>query len=130
MIYLWVRGYGWKEFDLSDKNALDERTIKIGDGAKIGNGAEIGDRGEIGDRAEIGNGAEPVCIYITGSRHRLAYWGDDRIDIGCRSLSISGWLEDGLSVAQGEGYSEAEIDEYRGYVEFVNRVHGEKQDAQ
>jgi hypothetical protein len=40
MIYLWVNGVGWKEFALTDTEALKERGIIIGDGARIGKEAK------------------------------------------------------------------------------------------
>ncbi|MDR2943454.1 MAG: hypothetical protein LBV17_12805, partial [Treponema sp.] len=56
MIYLWVKDEGWKEFELTDAEALKERGIYIGNGVSIGNEASIGNGVSIGNEASIGNG--------------------------------------------------------------------------
>jgi hypothetical protein len=131
---------------------------KIGNGAQIGYGAEIGNGAEIGSRAQIGygakigcgvkigngaqigygakicNGAEPVIIYIIGSRFPVSYWGENRVDIGCTSRSIENWLTDYTGIAEENNFTAEEIEEYRGYVEFIKSVHqretGKKQQGQ
>jgi UDP-3-O-[3-hydroxymyristoyl] glucosamine N-acyltransferase len=165
MIYLWVTGEGWKEFELTDTAELEKRGISIGnkasignrarigngasigDEASIGNGASIGDeasignRARIGDRAMIGNGArigngasigdearigneaKPIIIYIIGSRYPVSYWGEDRVDIGCQSRSIDAWLNDNTDIVKEYNFTVGEVEEYRGYVEFIKSVH-------
>ena len=196
MIYLWVQGEGWKEFELTDTEALKERGISIdarvtisagafiGAGATIrelatiGAGAFIGERATINARATIGRGAtihkgatinagafigegafidvratigidatvgrgatikarafigrgavigdyeKPTCIYITGTEFPVSYWGEDRIDIGCESLSINDWLgKEGKKQAAKENFSETEIAEYKRYIKFIKQVH-------
>ena len=154
MIYLWVDGDGWKEFELTDAEALKERRISIGDrasignkasigsgasigdGARIGYGASIGDKASIGDGASIGNkasigsgarigyGATPKIIYIIGSNYPVSYWGEDRIDIGCKSLAIDEWLGSrGAAAGIENNFTPEEIEEYRAYAEFIKGVH-------
>jgi NDP-sugar pyrophosphorylase family protein len=141
MIYLWVSGEGWKEFEVADTAELEKRGIRIcdraiiGDGAIIGNGARIGDRARIGNvaiigyRAIIGDGATPIIIYIIGSRFPVSYWGEDRIDIGCQKRSIEGWLTDYAGIAAEHNFTDAAIAEYRGYVEFIQSVHVKEEAA-
>ena len=105
MIYLWVNGEGWKEFEVSDTEELKKRGIRIG------------------DRAFIGDRVKPVIIYIVGSRFPVSYWGEDRVDIGCQSRSIDQWLEDYQDIAREHNFNIKEIEEYRGYVEFIKSVH-------
>jgi acetyltransferase-like isoleucine patch superfamily enzyme len=184
VIYLWVQGEGWGEFELTDTEALKERGIEIGNGATIGRGATIGYRASIGIGATIGRGASihtgaiigngaiigegaiigdgasvggdafvgggtsigngatigsgatigfrasigddesPVTIYITGTKFPVSYWGENRVDIGCKSLSINGWLgKGGEKQAAKENFSETEIAEYKRYIKFIKQVH-------
>jgi len=99
VIYLWVDGEGWEKFDLADAEALKERGIKIGYGAK------------------------PICIYIVGSRFPVCYWGENRIDIGCKSMAIDKWLGgQGLALAEKGRFAESQAAEYRRYVEFIKSI--------
>ncbi|MDR3191610.1 MAG: hypothetical protein LBT87_00940 [Treponema sp.] len=123
MIHLWVDGEGWREFELTDTAELEKRNITIGDGASIGYRAFIGDEAFIGNRASIGDGVKPIIVYIIGSRFSVSYWGEDRVDIGCQSRSIEGWLTDYADIAGKNHFTTEEIEEYRGYVEFIKTVH-------
>jgi hypothetical protein len=114
MMYLWVDGKGWKEFEVTDTAELEKRGISIGEGARIGNGAMIC------------NGARPIIIYIIGSRFPVSYWGEDRVDIGCQSRSIDEWLTDYADIAEEHDFTAEDIEEYRGYVAFIKSVHGKK----
>jgi carbonic anhydrase/acetyltransferase-like protein (isoleucine patch superfamily) len=137
-IYLWVNGEGWKSFDFDapeTKQALIDRHITIGDYAEIGNYAEIGDSAKIGYYAEIGDSAKIgyyaeigdsakigdkeiilKTLFITGTKHTVTWWGKGIIDIGCHKKEISWWLKNGVAVAEREGYSPEQIEEYRQYV--------------
>jgi NDP-sugar pyrophosphorylase family protein len=138
MIYLWVEGEGWKEFEISNTPELEKRGItieseaEIGSRAVISSGAEIGSRAVIssgaviGSRAVISSGATPKIVYIIGSRFPVSYWEEDRIDIGCQSRSIDQWLNDYADIASEHDFSPAEIDEYRCYVEFIKSIHNRK----
>ena len=87
MIYLWVKDKGWEVFEVTDAAELEKRGISIGDGAI------------------------PIIIYITGSRFPVSYWGEDRVDIGCQSRSIEGWLTDYTGIAEEHGFTAEEIPE-------------------
>lgn len=157
MIYLWTDDNGWTEHELTNTQALKERRIKIHptaiieDGAWIGDGTEIGYGAEIGARAWIGDGTwvgaratikagtwigdggqipphtRPKIIYLVGSGHPVSYWGQDRIDIGCRLHTISYWQEHIEEIGQEHGYTPEQIEEYHGYVEFIASVHKKEQ---
>jgi NDP-sugar pyrophosphorylase family protein len=90
---------------------------KIGDNAKIGYYAKIGYNAKIGDREIILN-----TLFITGSKHTVTWWGKDIINIGCYKKEIAWWLEHGIDVAKREGYSDAQIAEYRQYVEMCDNL--------
>ena len=143
-IFLWVNGEGWKSFDFDaeeTKKALSDRHItigygaeigdyaKIGDGAKIGDyakigyGAEIGDYAEIGDSAKIGD-KEVILktIFIAGTKHTVTWYGTNEINIGCHKKSISWWLKNGKDIAEREGYSEEQTEEYRQYVLICKKL--------
>jgi len=102
----------------------------IGYGANIGYWATIGDRATIGDGAKIGDGAtigdgeNPTIIYIVGSCHAVAYWGEDRVDIGCISKSIDAWLDGPhAGLIRDNGYTKTQVDEYRQYVGMIRDIH-------
>jgi hypothetical protein len=117
MIYLWVDGEGWKEFELTNTAELEKR------GIHVGNGDCIGYETRIGDRASIGDGAKPKIVYITGSRFPVSYWGEDRVDVGCQSRSIDQWLTDYTEIASKHEFTSGQIEEYRSYVEFIKSIH-------
>jgi acyl-[acyl carrier protein]--UDP-N-acetylglucosamine O-acyltransferase len=94
--------------------------------AEIGSRAEIGSGAVIGDRTVIGSGTKPVTICINGSRFQVSYWGEDRIDIGCQSRSIEGWLTNYTDIAKEHNFTIEEIEEYRGYVELIKSVHAKE----
>jgi hypothetical protein len=123
VIYLWVDGKGLKEFEVTNTAELEKRKIIISDGAVIRDGATIG------DGAVIGAGATPIVIYIIGSRFPVSYWGEDRVDIGCHSRSIDDWLNDSTNIAMEYDYTIEQVEEYRGYVEFIKSVHSRKDNS-
>ena len=95
----------------------------IGDGASIGNEASIGDGASIGNEASIGD-KEIVLktLFITGSKHTVTWYGKDCINIGCHKMTIKEWLEKGLELAKQEGYSDEQIEEYKGYVKICKAL--------
>jgi hypothetical protein len=123
MIYLFVENEGWEKFEVTDTAELEKRGIHIGGGAHIESEAYIESGAHIGSGAVIGSGAKPIIIYIIGSRFPVSYWGEDRIDIGCQSRSIDEWLTDYAGIAKEYEFTTCEIEEYRGYVEFIKSVH-------
>jgi hypothetical protein len=147
MINLWVSGEGWKAFKRTDTAELENRGIYIGDrvylgdgvylgnrvhlgngvhlgdGGWLGDGVHLGDRCRLGDFGCLGDGAKPICVNITGSQFPVSYWGEDRIDIGCKSRSIDEWLTDSTDLAKEYNFTLEAAAEYRGYVEFIKSIH-------
>lgn len=109
-ISLFEKVEGWKSFTFEKiediKNELMSRNISIGVGAKIGDGAKI-----------------ERTLYITGSRHVVMYWGENKINIGCKKYSIDKWKKHFKSIGKSEGYTPEEIEEYREYIEFIAKIH-------
>jgi UDP-3-O-[3-hydroxymyristoyl] glucosamine N-acyltransferase len=110
--------------------------VSIGNYTYIGSRSFIGHRTAIGNHVNIGNGTfipddakieddkTPTCISINGTRYGLAYWGEDRINIGCQSKTIEEWLTDYEEIADEYDFSEKEIAEYMAYVKFIASIHG------
>ncbi len=101
---------------------------KIGDSAKIGYSAKIGDYAKIGyyakigDSAKIGDYAEfkKSPLYIIGSRYAVNYYGNKKICIGCFVLTFAEWKgKKGKEIAKKEGYTKAEIDEYKMHIDLI-----------
>ena len=147
MIYLWTDGAGWTEHELTETDELKRRGITVGarawvgDGATVGNGATVGDgatvgarawvgdRAWVGARATVGDGAKPTIIYIIGSSFPLSYWGEDRIDIGCQSHTIAGWLEQGEKIGKHYQFTAEQIVEYRRYYDLIAAMHAANTDT-
>lgn len=142
MINLLVIGKGWQEFQygapecqqqLKDNGIYIGSDTSIGYRAFIGHGAVIGDRASIGDRAVIGDDAvigdraKPKTIFITGSRHSVNYWGEDKIQISCIQKSIAEWEKEYAKVGIENSYSQDEIAEYRRYIEMIKAFHQSNQ---
>ena len=53
---------------------------------------------------------------VIGSRHSLALQRDGFLIIGCHSKPLTWWQEHYKRKGANEGYSEAEIAEYGGYI--------------
>lgn len=133
-ISLFEKVEGWKSFTFEKiediKNELMSRNISIGvgtiigDRVKIGYGAIIENWAKIGDGAKIGYDAKiERTLYITGSRHVVIYWGENKINIGCKKYSIDEWKKHFKSIGESEGYTPEEIEEYREYIEFIAKIH-------
>lgn len=104
--------------------------VLVGDGAKIGYGTQIGDRVIVGNSAIIGYGAKIAddakilkTLYITGPKHPIFYWGENKINIGCRNYSIDDLKKQFKSIPESKGYTPEEIEEYREYIEFIAKIH-------
>jgi hypothetical protein len=67
-----------------------------------------------------------ALINIIGSRFPVSYWGEDRVDIGCQSRSIDEWLNDYTDIAKEHNFTVGQIEEYHGYVEFIESLHSRK----
>ena len=56
---------------------------------------------------------------VQGSRHLIKHLQPGRIVIGCCDLTIQQWLDSGGAIGLEKGYSRAQIEEYRRYVELI-----------
>ncbi|HEY4337335.1 MAG TPA: hypothetical protein VGM89_15600 [Puia sp.] len=128
IIFLYVAGEGWKEFDLEVETTAAElktRNIEINPNAKIGSNATIGDdakigsNAKIGDDATIGDDAVVRSICISGTGHTVLWWGEDKIQIGCKHRTIAEWIEGYQAVGCSEGYTPDQIAEYGGYIKMI-----------
>lgn len=127
-IYLTDGEGGWKPFcyknlnDLNDKFA--KRNIKIGGYVEIGDNANIGDSANIGSCAEIGDCTEiNRTLFLIGSQHTVSYWGENRIQIGCKGYSISEWQKNFKRVGKLENYTDEQIIEYKSYIDMISKLH-------
>ena len=63
-------------------------------------------------------GAKNVSLVIViGSRHSLTLQRDGQLVIGCHCKPLTWWREHYKDVSKKEGYDEAAIAEYGGYIE-------------
>jgi UDP-3-O-[3-hydroxymyristoyl] glucosamine N-acyltransferase len=125
---------------IGDNVSIDEDTqigngvwigvsTRIGDKVRIGSGTHIGDNAlivggaQIGDDAHINDSAIPNTVYIVGSRFRVSYWGEDRIDIGCLRHSIRLWREHGREIAEENNFTPEQIAEYDTYLTMIETIH-------
>ena len=53
----------------------------------------------------------------------MIYWGENKINIGCKKYSIDEWKKHFKSIGKSEGYTPEEIEEYREYIEFIAKIH-------
>ncbi|MDI7165939.1 acyl-ACP--UDP-N- acetylglucosamine O-acyltransferase [Leptospira santarosai] len=115
---------------------------EIGDGVTIGNEAEIGDEVTIGNRvkigyeakignyAKIGNGATIKSLIFSGTQHVVSYWGEDRIDIGFKTMSIQEWINAGDDIGYDGSYTDEQIAEYRQYIMIIAELHKSQREAE
>ena len=62
-------------------------------------------------------------MFLTGSNHSVAYWGEDKIQIGCKSFSIEFWIENFAEVGKSQNYSNDQIAEYKTYIDIIANYH-------
>jgi UDP-3-O-[3-hydroxymyristoyl] glucosamine N-acyltransferase len=107
---------------IKNNTTIGERAV-IRENAHIGRHVIIEPGMIVGKNASIEDGAHPWSIHFIGSRYDVTYWGEDRVQIGCRVKTIGYWLDYGAEVSVAEGYNEAEAEEYRDYLEIISRTH-------
>ncbi|EMS84075.1 transferase hexapeptide repeat protein [Leptospira noguchii] len=100
-----------------------EEGVQIEYGTRIGDEVRIGRHTRIGDRAWIRDGAWIKSLIFSGTRHLVSYWGEDRIDIGRKSLSIQGWIDSYSDIVINSDYTQEEIEEYRHYINIISEIH-------
>ena len=100
-----------------------ENKVSIDNNSVIGNNVVIEYTSIIGAEAKIEDNTNPTTIHINGSRHPVSYWGEDRIDIGCKRHSIPVWLKYYENIGNIEGYTEEEKREYFQYIKMIAAIH-------
>ena len=101
----------------------------IGEWARIGEGASIGEFARIGAEARIGARADFTkihSIYIIGSKHIVNYYGNGKIAIGCHVLTFPEWAERYEDIGKDNNYSEAQIKEYKQYIDLITKFYENK----
>ena len=105
------------------RHVVIEPYAVIGWQAVIGHGAKISAKQIVGHGARIENWSKPPFVYILGrNTWPLVWWGQDRIDIGCQSFSISEYLAYGRELAREHG-EEDRYEEYLCYVRAVSAIY-------
>ena len=112
-------GYG---SSIGDSSSIGSRS-SIGDSSSIGSRSSIGNGSSIGDSSSIGYGVKVKALFFAGTKHSVSYWGEDKIQIGCKQYSISEWESKYKQIGNIEGYSEEQLEEYAYYIECVINYH-------
>ena len=129
-IFLLTNGK-WKEYQfdkISDiKDLLTERNITIGEGSTIGEWSKIGEGSKIGARSTIGEwstiGDKVIFknspLYIIGSKYIVNYYGNGKIQIGCKCHTFQEWLDKYEEIGKSERASPEVIQEYKRYIDLI-----------
>lgn len=130
-----------REIEIGDNTVLGNNIVianyvKIGKSAKIGDNTSIGQSCEIGDYTEIPNNSSinanieignslkiKRVLTISSSRHLITYWGENKIQIGCKGYAINEWLLHVENIGRSESYSEKEIAEYKDIIDTIAELH-------
>jgi hypothetical protein len=54
------------------------------------------------------------------------YWGENKLQIGCRQYTIEKWKSVFESVGRDHEYSDEQIKEYAGYINMIATLHESK----
>lgn len=60
---------------------------------------------------------------MTASMHAISYWGENKIQIGCKVYSIEEWQNNFLKIGKAENYSDSQIKEYKSYIDIIAELH-------
>jgi hypothetical protein len=95
----------------------------IGNRVSIGNDVFIGSGAFIGNDVSIGNGATILkTLSINGSMHHVNWHGTGIINIGCWYLTIAEWQELYAEIGANENYTDAQIKEYKTYIDICAQL--------
>ena len=89
-----------------------------------GNAQVSGDAQVYGNARVYGNAWDKSPLYIQGTKHSIVMYDSKRLKIGCQIHSIKQWLSHGERIGRMNGYTEAELEEYRLYVELAAKRYG------
>ena len=77
-----------------------------------------------GDAWVYGNAWDKSPLYIQGTKHYVVMYDSKRLKIGCQIYSMKQWLAHGERIGRANGYTDAELAEYRLYVELAAKRYG------
>ena len=58
-------------------------------------------------------------VSIAGTQHVVCWYDSTRIKIGCEIHTLAHWLENYESIGYKNGYSPAQIEEYKRYIDIM-----------
>jgi len=96
---------------------------RIGSNSEIGDNSRIGYNSVIGYNSEIGDNVKVKTLFFCGSNHSVYYWGEDKIQIGCQSFTISEWETNFKIIGIKHNYSGEQIKEYEYYINAIRQFH-------
>ena len=100
-----------------------EYNASIGNNVRIEYNASIGNDVHIGNYAQIDKDIKLLkSIYIVGSVHPITYVGNNKLSIGCYTMSIAKWLQEYQEIGNDNNYDEEQINEYSQYIQFVKQL--------
>lgn len=80
----------------------------------------FGDARVSGDAQVFGDAWEVSPLQIQGTRHFVVVCAYGKLAIGCMEHEIAWWKEHYRGVGRSEGYTKAQIAEYRNYIELAS----------
>ena len=72
--------------------------------------------------ADLLQAIAPQIIAISGSRVAIITASPDRVFIGCLGGTLAEWLDQCTVIGERQGYTEAEIAEYKAHLEHIAKL--------
>jgi len=72
--------------------------------------------------ADLLHASAPQIIAISGSRVAIITASPDRVFIGCLGGTLAEWLDQCTVIGERQGYTEAEIAEYKAHLEHIAKL--------
>ena len=111
-----AKGGGWIH-----KGAKVDDESKIGDNAIVW-GRVYGDAQVFGNARVSGDAWKVSPLFIVGSKYSLTNCKRGHIQIGCMCQTFEWWQKNGEKEAEKQGFTKAEIEEYRAYIELFIKI--------
>jgi UDP-3-O-[3-hydroxymyristoyl] glucosamine N-acyltransferase len=110
------------------KHVAIGKCVSIYEDVLIEDYAKVRDNTCINRDGKVGEHHKPITFNIKGTQFRVCYWGEDRINIGCLSRTIDGWLnystDEEIKKLSGEHeFTDKNIREYLCYIKFIKDLH-------
>ena len=113
----------------SEKNLSQEGDAWVSGNARVcgnaqvyGNAHVYGDALVYGNARVYGNAWEHSPLYAQGSKHAVTNCAFGKIAIGCEVHTFSEWQAQAEEIGKRNGYSGAEIAEYKAIIDFMVRL--------